>query len=546
MINNTPPRNNSLPLAPDCSSLKKVPRSSNLELLRLLCILWIISDHVFQGNPMQPNSDLALLSVWTLPSLSRVACTVFVLIGAYFLCESRFRFRRVFHIWWTTAFYCVLITSILYKLDLVGSRAIFESLLPVSRSPLWFCSTYILVLLMSPFLNQVLKAMTRRQHFGFLVFWSVPILIIPTLTQDCGVFRPEIWVCIYAYCFAAYMRRWQPSIFEDWRVIIGLCFIPILRIALLWFLKDTAFMTSFSSFAEFWRSMLNAVPNFATAVGIFCLFRKFHFQSKVVNKLAQSVLAIYIIHQVPTFFPHLWNGVFLASQHAGTPNQLTYTLTMIVTVFAGCAAIDMVKRWLFTDLVENNRLVLGIGRRIDGLFNGVADLSASTSLQTVTSNNHIKSIISTGVVVLGIGSFLFWTPASVRHFDHEWFAEQLPHKETAVLNAGEVSNQSADRDILTFGPYVTLTKGYYEFTISYRSPLAKHDVSGYWDISAEKGTKILDRGPLLGTLGEPSSLKMVLYIDRAQSDVEFRSYSKGAGAVFVKSIRIKRQEDHQP
>ena len=148
--------------------------------------------------------------------------------------------------------------------------------------------------------------------------------------------------------------------------------------------------------------------------------------------------------------------------------------------------------------------------------------------------------------MLIIGSLIFWTPASVRHFDHEWFAEQLPHKETTVLDSGEVSNQSANRDILTFGPYVTLTKGYYDFTISYRSPLAKHDVSGYWDISAEKGTKVLNRGPLLGTLGEPSAIKIVLYIDRAQSDVEFRSYSEGAGAVFVKSIRIKRLEDRHP
>ena len=545
MINNTPPRTNSHELPVACSVLKKAPRSSNLELLRILCILWIISDHVFQGNPLQPNSDLATLSIWTLPSLSRVACTVFVLIGAYFLCESKFRFRRVFHIWWTTAFYCVVITSILYKLDQVGIRTIFESLLPVSRSPLWFCSTYILVLLMSPFLNQVLKAMSRRQHLGFLIFWAIPILIIPTLTQNCGIFRPEIWVCVYAYCFASYMRRWQPAILEDWRLIIGLCSLPIVRIALLWFMKDTDYMAQISSFAEFWRAMLNAVPNFATAVGIFCLFKKFSLQSRTINYLAQSVLAIYVIHQVPAFFPHLWNGIFHASQHAGTPNQLMYTGMMIVTVFVSCSAIDILKRWLLTDLVENNRFVLRLGHFMDDLFNKDSGVPISAPTQAVSSNSTIKTTIATAAIMLSIGSLIFWTPASVRHFDREWLVEQLPHKESTAIKSGEASSLSTGRDILTFGPYISLKKGYYEFTISYRSPTPKKDTSGFWDISAEKGNKVLDRGPLLGTLGEPSALKMVLYLDRNQSDVEFRSYSEGAGKVFVKSIRIKRLEDRQ-
>lgn len=129
--------------------------------------------------------------------------------------------------------------------------------------------------------------------------------------------------------------------------------------------------------------------------------------------------------------------------------------------------------------------------------------------------------------------------------DREWLSEQLPHPDTSVFESGEAFTNSNDRRMLTCGPYLPLGKGYYEFTITYRSPAATHHVSGFWDITAEKGTKVLDRGPLLGTLGEPAALKMVLYLDRNQSDVEFRTYSEGAGKVFVKSIHIKRLENRQ-
>lgn len=147
--------------------------------------------------------------------------------------------------------------------------------------------------------------------------------------------------------------------------------------------------------------------------------------------------------------------------------------------------------------------------------------------------------------MFGIEFLRFRASAPVPMLDNEWSAEQLPHPETIAFEAGEAFSRSNDRRMLTCGPYLPLGKGYYEFAISYRSPAARHNLCGFWDITADKGTKVLDRGPLLGTLGEPAVLKMVLYLDRNQSDVEFRSYSEGAGKVFVKSIRIKRLEDRR-
>ena len=348
---------------------KKTGRSSNFELLRICCILWIISDHVFQGNPIVVNDTASLLAIWTLPSLSRVSCTIFVLIGAYFLVDSDFKFRRVFHIWWTTLFYCVLIGLALFSLGLTSWDLVKFSLFPISNQPLWFCSTYILILIASPMFNMLINNLDQRSHFWLLVFWAIPILIIPTIRAECAFFRPEIWPCIYAYFFAGYIKKYQPVTLQGNYVIILLCSIPIFRILLLYMFKDSQFFGIVSHYCEFWRSMLNAVPNFATAVGIFCLFKKMTFQSAKINLLAKSVLGVYVIHQVPCFYPYLWNGIFHAQSMSGTENQIQYTFFMIICVFCVATVVDSIKQQTLGKIVEKNSYVLKLCDFIDGIMN---------------------------------------------------------------------------------------------------------------------------------------------------------------------------------
>ena len=107
--------------------------------------------------------------------------------------------------------------------------------------------------------------------------------------------------------------------------------------------------------------------------------------------------------------------------------------------------------------------------------------------------------------MFGIEFLRFRASTPIPMLDNERSVEQLPHADTTAFEAGEVFSRSNDRRMLTCGPYLPLGKGYNEFTISYRSPASRHDLCGFWDITSEKSTKVLDRVPLLGTLGEPAS-----------------------------------------
>ena len=70
----------------------KAPRASNLELLRILCMLLIIGDHLTGQGGIADYSTLPSSFVFCLIGCgSRIACTVFVLVGSWFMCEQPFK-----------------------------------------------------------------------------------------------------------------------------------------------------------------------------------------------------------------------------------------------------------------------------------------------------------------------------------------------------------------------------------------------------------------------------------------------------------------------
>lgn len=89
----------------------KAPRASNLELLRILCMLLIIGDHLTGQGGIADYSTLPSSFVFCLIGCgSRIACTVFVLVGSWFMCEQPFKTRRPLSLWLSLWLYTVPVT----------------------------------------------------------------------------------------------------------------------------------------------------------------------------------------------------------------------------------------------------------------------------------------------------------------------------------------------------------------------------------------------------------------------------------------------------
>ena len=130
----------------------KTQRSSNLELLRILCMLLIIGDHLTgQGGIADYTTLPSSFAFCLIGCGSRIACSVFILIGGWFLCEQPYKTRRPLSLWLSLWLYTVPVTLLcrLAGLD-VSFGALRWAAFPASTRQLWFISDYLLLLLCVP------------------------------------------------------------------------------------------------------------------------------------------------------------------------------------------------------------------------------------------------------------------------------------------------------------------------------------------------------------------------------------------------------------
>lgn len=184
-------------------------RQSGLELLRILCMLFIIADHYAgqSGAAVYDTLPQALLFA-LLGAGSRIGCSIFVMIGAWFLCVQPFRTRRVLNLWLSLWLYTVPLTILCYFVpgSNVGLGTLRWAVFPVSTKQLWFVAAYVVLLLLSPALNLVLHTAPRRTLRGLLAGFGVLLVGYSTLFAEDGVFSDVLWTFAYEYLLIGYLR----------------------------------------------------------------------------------------------------------------------------------------------------------------------------------------------------------------------------------------------------------------------------------------------------------------------------------------------------
>ena len=327
----------------------KTPRASNLELLRVLCMLLIIGDHLTGQGGIADYSTLSSSFAFCLIGCgSRIACSVFVLIGSWFLCEQPFQTRRPLSLWLSLWLYTVPVTLLC---ALVGLPVSFGTLrwaaFPASTRQLWFISDYLVLLVCAPLLGRILHGLPRAAHRGLLLVLAVPLVAYPTLFAEDGVVSDLAWMFLYEYLLAAYLRRYPDNRLSSFlrrrsvALLLGIG-LPLLNTAARAWLEWQGQTDSKAfQYIAYYRTGLGALPNLLAALALFFLFQSLNLGSRRwINALAGTTLGVYILHQVPAFRDFLWNGIFQAQAHHGS---VAYTLFVIAATFAGCALIDALR-----------------------------------------------------------------------------------------------------------------------------------------------------------------------------------------------------------
>ncbi len=147
----------------DNGSLKN-ERQSNIELLRIFAAIMVFFLHYinYGTNFSALTTHEKAFCYFLFYPGGRMAVNIFVIVGAWFLVDQKFNAKRLIRIWTAILCYTIPIAFLVKFTRGLSTQYIIKAFLPLSFGLVWFFQPYLVLLLISPLLNKLLKESSKR------------------------------------------------------------------------------------------------------------------------------------------------------------------------------------------------------------------------------------------------------------------------------------------------------------------------------------------------------------------------------------------------
>lgn len=153
--------------------------------------------HDISRLPLHPHS----LFVVAMSQGARIAVDVFIIITGYFSIKNvtGIKIYKISGLYRQIWFYSVTVTVCVALLSATELRISdwIKSVFPIYTSQYWFATDYIILILLSPLLNQLIGLMDRRKHRHLLFFSILTLSLLPTaIPLNPSFFNLLIWFIV--------------------------------------------------------------------------------------------------------------------------------------------------------------------------------------------------------------------------------------------------------------------------------------------------------------------------------------------------------------
>lgn len=307
-------------------------RNSSFELLRIIAMLMIIGHHfVVHGDFL----DASTVNEWILTFLEfggKFGVVIYILISGYFMVTSKFSLRKLFKLWCQIWFYSVLlyVISIFLPNYQFSWRGLAKALFPVIMVEYWFVTYYVILYILSPFINKLIKALSKREY-GLLIV--ILLFLYTSLRLSIG-FSSLPLIFFIIYLIGGYLRLYPIKKIQNYFILVPTFVILYIVLNILQFALNYNFFD------------VDRLLMILCAVIFFMIFEKIKITSKTINFISSTTFGIYLIHDNLNISPYLWSEVFENNSYAYSEYLLLYVFLVIVSVFVICAVIDLLRKYL--------------------------------------------------------------------------------------------------------------------------------------------------------------------------------------------------------
>ncbi|MBQ6381814.1 MAG: acyltransferase [Clostridia bacterium] len=329
----------------------KKSRQSNIELLRIISMLMILSCHFFShGNFNFENNIWSVPAVWSyvIQLGGKLGAATFVFITGFFLIHDTtiFNFKKIARFWgqiffYSITFYC-LNSFLTAEFSIVN---LIKSFFPLTFQIWWFASTYFVLFLLHPFINKLLLQLNKRSFQTLICLLVFMWIIIPTFLFS-SYQSNSLLTFITIYCIAGYIRLYglSPAL-KTKHFFFVFCFSCLIIYASNIAIRLLSNTFSFFEGKEYFFYEMNKLPLLIAACSLFMMFSRINLSyNKTINLLARASFGVYLIHDYPSVRDFLWLDLFKNNSYARTCLLIPYSIGVAILVYITCSLIDLLRQ----------------------------------------------------------------------------------------------------------------------------------------------------------------------------------------------------------
>ena len=319
-------------------------RNYGVDLLRIIAMIMVTTHHYLGHGGVLDTVNVFSLNwyvVWFMRAVCYISVTVFFIISAYYLSIKSIRLNSIIRLWLEVWFYSVACYAVMciIKVEEFKAISLVKTMFPIMFRQYGFFNSYLLMTLLSPFLNIAINAFQKKTHFILIIMLTVMCCVIPYISFvdafNMSYGEGTLWILLL-YFSAAYLQKYD--ILRDkicYPLLFGFLFCFVQYMTKIFISAGTQILFgvvkySGAFFGE--TPLLCFLASILTFIGFKNMGIKMN--SKWVNKLVRSiaplVFAVYLIQESNNVKNELWH--FVNSSQYANSSLGTLLLDYIITV----------------------------------------------------------------------------------------------------------------------------------------------------------------------------------------------------------------------
>ena len=344
-------------------------RQSNLELMRIISMIFIIIYHIIiHGNLLTHTDGVIYFCLNLLLSIIIIHVNSFVIVSGYFNYNKEFSFKKVISLLNQVFFYSLLIVIIFQSCHLIdfSNIQILKQLSYIPFSDYWFIKDYIILYCISPFLNILIRNINKKQYKNLLITLFIFFSIIPTLTGN-NTFNSNngysLYQFVFLYFLGAYLHIYpieKSILFKNLNkrktqlTLVIIFFICAILNLSLYFLSEYIGTFNSNIFNEISNYLHNSFLSYCNPIVIiqticyFLYFRTLDVKNRLVNIISKFTFGVYLIHDNSFIRQFLYKWINIDK---GT---MIYSKSLLIKIilygfiiYILCVIIDLIRYYLF-------------------------------------------------------------------------------------------------------------------------------------------------------------------------------------------------------